>query len=78
MIATGASGFGIMALLVGTEKEIHYKAGSCEPLYDHREFPGESTNISRAFPHFINAANGKVEPFFGEMTMAPILLKLPF
>lgn len=66
MIAAGASGFGIMALIVGTERKFITHKQSVERFLKITSFLENAEKFHGAFPHFMNGPTGKVEPFFGE------------
>jgi exo beta-1,2-glucooligosaccharide sophorohydrolase (non-reducing end) len=65
MIAAGASGFGIMALIVGTERNFITRKQSVERFIKIVSFLERAEKFHGAFPHFIDGPTGKVEPFFG-------------
>lgn len=65
MIAAGASGFGIMALIVGTERKFITRKQSVERFLKITSFLEKAEKFHGAFPHFIDGSTGKVEPFFG-------------
>lgn len=78
MIATGASGFGIMALLVGTEKKFISRTDAVNRFTTIVNFLEKAQTFHGAFPHFINATNGKVEPFFGDNDNGADLVETSF
>ena len=65
MIAAGASGFGIMALIVGTERKFITRKQSVERFIKIVSFLEKAEKFHGAFPHFIDGPTAKVEPFFG-------------
>lgn len=65
MIAAGASGFGIMALIVGTERKFITRKQSVERFIKITSFLEHAEKFHGAFSHFIDGPLGKVEPFFG-------------
>ena len=65
MIAAGASGFGIMALIMGTERKFITRKQSVERFLKITSFLENAEKFHGAFPHFIDGPTGKVEPFFG-------------
>jgi exo beta-1,2-glucooligosaccharide sophorohydrolase (non-reducing end) len=65
MIAAGASGFGIMALIVGTERKFIRREQSVQRFIKIVSFLENAEKFHGAFPHFIDGPTGKVEPFFG-------------
>jgi hypothetical protein len=65
MIAAGASGFGIMALIVGTERKFINRKQSVERFIKIVSFLEKAEKFHGAFSHFIDGPTAKVEPFFG-------------
>lgn len=65
MIAAGASGFGIMALIVGTERKFITRKQSIERFLKIVNFLEKAEKFHGAFPHFIDGPTAKAEPFFG-------------
>ena len=65
MIATGASGFGIMALIAGTERKFITRRESVERFIQIVNFLEKAETFHGVFSHFIDGPTGKVEPFFG-------------
>jgi hypothetical protein len=65
MIAAGASGFGIMALIVGTEGKFITHKQSVDRFLKIVSFLEKAEKFHGAFSHFIDGPSGKVEPFFG-------------
>ncbi|MEJ7681087.1 MAG: hypothetical protein WKG06_25190 [Segetibacter sp.] len=66
MIATGASGFGMMALITGTERKFITREQSIERFLQIVNFLGRTETFHGAFSHFVDVPTGKVEPFFGK------------
>lgn len=65
MIASGASGFGIMALLVGVERNFITREQAVDRFIRITTFLEKADKFHGAFSHFIDGHTGKVEPFFG-------------
>ncbi|WP_315819451.1 hypothetical protein [Paraflavitalea speifideaquila] len=65
MIASGASGFGIMALLVGAERKFITRQEAADRFDRITTFLTKADKFHGVFPHFIDGPTGKVEPFFG-------------
>lgn len=65
MIATGASGFGLMALIAGTERKFITRQQAVDRFLKVVRFLEKADQFHGAFPHFIDGPTGKVEPFFG-------------
>jgi exo beta-1,2-glucooligosaccharide sophorohydrolase (non-reducing end) len=66
MIATGASGFGIMALLVGAERGFITREQLIDRLNRIVKFIENGDRFHGALSHFMDGPTGKVEPFFGK------------
>jgi hypothetical protein len=66
MIAAGASGFGIMALIVGTERKFITRQESVARFVEIVNFLEKAETFHGMYPHFIDGPTGKVEPFFGQ------------
>lgn len=78
MVASGASGFGIMALIVGVERKFISRADAIERFLKIISFLGKSDKFHGAFSHFIDGPSGKVEPFFGERDNGGDLVETSF
>jgi hypothetical protein len=65
MIASGASGFGIMALIVGTERKFISRQQAVDRFIRIVDFLEATEKFHGAFSHFIDGPTKKVEPFFG-------------
>jgi exo beta-1,2-glucooligosaccharide sophorohydrolase (non-reducing end) len=66
MIASGASGFGIMALVAGTERGFVSRDLAVSRFLTITSFLEKAEKFHGAFSHFIDGSTGKVEPFFGD------------
>lgn len=66
MVATGASGFGLMALVVGTERGFITRQQLIERLDKITTFIENGDRFHGALSHFMDGPTGKVEPFFGK------------
>ena len=78
MIATGASGFGMMALIVGTERKFITRKESAERFVKIVNFLEKADRFHGVYPHFIDGPTGKVEPFFGSMDNGADLVETSF
>jgi hypothetical protein len=78
MIATGASGFGIMAILVGTERGFITREESAGRFLQILAFLEKAETFHGAFPHFMDSPTGKVEPFFGRRDNGADLVETSF
>jgi hypothetical protein len=65
IIATGASGFGIAALIVGVERGFITRAQGVERLTKIVGFLERADRYHGVWPHFLNGATGKTLPVFG-------------
>jgi hypothetical protein len=78
MIASGASGFGIMALIAGTERNFITRKQSVGRFIRIVNFLENAEKFHGAFPHFIDGPTGKVEPFFGDRDNGGDLVETSF
>ncbi len=78
MIASGASGFGIMALLVGTERKFITRQQSVDRFVRIVNFLQKAETFHGAYPHFIDGLTGKVVPFFGSKDNGADLVETSF
>lgn len=62
-IASGGSGFGIMAIIVGIERGFITRAEGITRLKTMVEFLEQSDRFHGAWPHWLNGTSGKVIPF---------------
>lgn len=65
MIATGASGFGIMAIITAVERGFITREEAVERFLRITSFLEKADKFHGAVSHFIDGPTGKVEPFFG-------------
>lgn len=78
MIATGASGFGIMALIVGAERKFINHKESVDRVVKMLTFLEKAETFHGVYPHFINGPTGKAEPFFGNRDNGADLVETSF
>jgi len=78
MIAIGASGFGIMALIVGTERNFITREQSVERFTKIVDFLEKAETFCGALPHFADGPTKKVEPFFGSRDNGGDLVETSF
>jgi hypothetical protein len=62
-VATGGSGFGLMALLVGVERGFVSREAAVERLHQIVGFLERADRFHGAWPHWLNGRTGKVIPF---------------
>lgn len=78
MIATGASGFGIMAILVGVERAFINREAAVDRMLKITSFLENCDKFHGAVSHFIDGPTGKVEAFFGERDNGGDLVETSF
>ncbi len=65
IVATGASGFGVMAIVVGMKRGFITREQGMERLTRIVDFLGKAPRYHGAWPHFMNGATGQTMPVFG-------------
>lgn len=65
MVATGASGFGILALIVGVDRGFITRAQGIERLTKIVNFLEHAQRYHGAWSHYMNGSTGKTMPVFG-------------
>ena len=78
MIATGASGFGVMALLVGVERGFISRGEAVERFLRITDFLTRAEKHHGAFSHFMDGRTGKTVPFFGPLDNGGDLVETSF
>ncbi len=78
MIATGASGFGIMALIVGSERGFITRQQAAERFTKIVNFLEKADKYHGAVAHFIDGKTGKTEAFFGKKDNGADLVETSF
>ena len=78
MIATGASGFGIMAIIVATERGFITREEAVERLTRITSFLSEADKFHGAVSHFMDGSTGKTIPFFGQKDNGGDLVETSF
>lgn len=78
MIATGASGFGIMALIVGVERGFITKDEFIARMEKIVGFVESGDRFKGALAHFMDGPTGKVEAFFGKYDNGADLVETSF
>jgi len=63
IIATGGSGFGVMAILAGIEREYITRQDGLQRFEKIISFLEKADRFHGAFPHWINGENGHLKPF---------------
>lgn len=78
MIASGASGFGIMALIVGTERKFITREQAIDRFLKIVSFLDRAATFHGAFSHFIDGPTGRAEAFFGKRDNGGDLVETSF
>jgi hypothetical protein len=66
LVALGASGFGIMALLVGVDRGFVTREQGAERMLKITRFLAKADRFHGVWPHFLDGRTGKVIPYFGK------------
>lgn len=78
MIATGASGFGLMALVVGVERGFITRGEFVNRMEKIVRFVENGDRFKGALSHFMDGPSGKVEAFFGKYDNGADLVETSF
>ncbi len=78
MIATGASGFGIMALLVGVERGFITREQGLQRMTRITAFLEKADRFHGAWPHFLNGSTGRSILLFGKYDNGGDLVETAF
>ncbi len=78
MVATGASGFGLMTLLVGIERGFISREQGAVRFLKIVEFLEKADRFHGAWPHFLDGRTGKVLPVFGKYDSGGDLVETAF
>jgi hypothetical protein len=78
MIASGAAGFGVMAILAGTHRQFISRQQSVERFLKIVRFLDTAATFHGAYSHFIDGPTGKAEPFFGNKDNGGDLVETSF
>ncbi len=63
VVTTGGSGFGVMAIVVATERGWVTRADAVARLLEETAFLEKADRFHGVFPHWLNGATGRVRPF---------------
>lgn len=66
LVALGASGFGIMALVVGVERGFITREQGVERMLKIVRFLAKADRFHGVWPHFLDGRTGRVNPYFGK------------
>lgn len=78
LIAVGASGFGIMALIVGIDRKFISRDEGVQRCSKIIQFLKNSDRFHGAWPHFLNDETGEVNPLFGKYDNGGDLVETAF
>jgi hypothetical protein len=65
LVALGASGFGVMAVIVGIDRGFITREQGAERLLKIVRFLAKADRFHGAWPHYLDGRTGKVNPYFG-------------
>ena len=78
IVATGASGFGVMALLVGIERGFITREQGAARMLKIVEFLEKADRFHGAWPHFLDGRTAKTMPVFGKYDNGGDLVETAF
>lgn len=78
MIASGASGFGIMAIITGVERGYITREQAVERFVKIVDFLKKADRFHGVYAHFMDGPTAKAEPFFGNRDNGADLLETAF
>ena len=78
LVAVGASGFGIMALVVGTDRKFVSREAGAERMLKMVRFLKRADRFHGVWPHFLNGNTGKAVSFFGRYDNGGDLVETSF
>ena len=78
LLALGGSGFGVMALIVGAEREFAPREQIAERLLKIVRFLERADRFHGVWPHFLNGETAKAVPFFGKYDNGGDLVETAF
>lgn len=78
LCALGASGFGVMALICGTDRGFVTREQGAERILKIVRFLKKADRFHGAWPHFLDGYTGKVRPFFGPYDDGADLIETSF
>jgi len=78
LVAVGASGFGIMALIVGTERHFVTREQGAARLRQIVRFLKQADRFHGAWPHFLDGRTGKTIAYFGKYDNGGDLVETSF
>jgi hypothetical protein len=78
LVALGASGFGVMALIVAVERGFVTREAARERMLTIVTFLEQADRFHGAWPHFLDGRSGKTIPFFGKYDNGGDLVETAF
>jgi exo beta-1,2-glucooligosaccharide sophorohydrolase (non-reducing end) len=78
LVALGASGFGIMAIVVGTDRGFVTREQGAQRIRKIVRFLKGADRFHGAWPHFLDGRTGKVIPYFGRYDDGADLVETSF
>jgi hypothetical protein len=78
LVAVGASGFGIMALIAAVARGFVAREAACERLRTATAFLAAADRFHGVWPHFLDGRSGKVIPLFGKYDNGGDLVETAF
>jgi len=78
LVAVGASGFGIMALIAGTERHFITREQCAQRLLKITRFLRKADRFHGVWPHFLDGTTGKIAPYFGNFDDGGDLVETSF
>jgi exo beta-1,2-glucooligosaccharide sophorohydrolase (non-reducing end) len=78
LVAVGASGFGIMALIVGAERQFVTRDQCAGRLLKIVRFLNMADRFHGVWPHFLDGKTGKITPYFGKYDNGGDLVETAF
>jgi hypothetical protein len=78
LVALGSSGFGIMALIVGAERQFVTRDQAVERLLRIVRFLAKADRFHGVWPHFLDGRTGKIIPYFGKYDNGGDLVETAF
>lgn len=78
LVALGASGFGVLAILAGVERGFIERAAAAERLLQIIEFLRQADRFHGVWPHFLDGRTGRTIPLFGRYDNGGDLVETAF
>ncbi|MCC7209773.1 MAG: hypothetical protein IT323_20875, partial [Anaerolineae bacterium] len=78
LIALGASGFGLFALIVAAERGFVTRAQAVERMHKALDFLERADRFHGVWPHFLDGRTGKTIPLFGKVDNGGDLVETAF